>query len=292
MIKAKKKGFTIAELSMSMAFIAFILIAIATLIVYAISLYQKGLTLRSVNNTGLEIIDEFTRTISGSINSKPDCSVFSGSIKSECETDNGYHLTYYQGNTTVYLAKASRSVDQVSINVPSWGMFCTGTYSYVWNSGYLSTNNGTYKTSANAGNNSLAIYRASVNGNSDFRFVRYNDPSREVCKSAIDKTSSYSNPGNTITVSSEIYSTRRELLTNTSERQLAIYDLRVYPPAYHTLTSHAFYSGSFVIGTIAGSVNIETTSDVCKETPDGLSTDFAYCAINKFNFAVRASGAK
>ena len=283
-----RKGFTIAELSMSMAFIAFLLIAIATLIIYAISLYQKGLSLRAVNNTGLELIDELTRSISGSTNSKPDCNVLTGSNRSSCNSDNGYKLTYYQGSTSVYLAKATTPT---TISAPSWGMFCTGTYSYVWNSGYLSTSDGTYKTSSSAANNSLHAYRASVNSNSNFRFLRMNDSSRAVCQGAISN-GSYAAPGKTITVPDEVYNSRRELLSSASENKLALYDLRVYKPTYHTLTGHAFYSGSFVIGTVAGSVNIQTTSDVCKEAPDGLSTDFAYCAINKFNFSVRASGSK
>ena len=42
---------------------------------------------------------------------------------------------------------------------------------------------------------------------------------------------------------------------------------------------------------IRGNVDITGTGEFCKTPPEmGLSSDFNYCAINKFNFSARTSG--
>ena len=82
-----------------------------------------------------------------------------------------------------------------------------------------------------------------------------------------------------------------ELLEN-SENNLAIYDFTIFAPTVHGLTSSGFYSGTFILATLRGGININSTGEFCSDPPDGLKTDFAYCAINKFNFSMRAVGEK
>lgn len=292
-----KKGFTIAELSISIGYVAILLIAVATLIVYSISIYQKGLTLRSVNNAGLELIDELTRTISNSSNSDPDCDLLlsNNSDKTKCRSNKG-SMFYFQANTTVYIPRSEET-----ITAPAYGFFCTGSYSYVWNSGYVLNTDGTYyRTSSKDGFSDVRQTVRSESGavSQNYRLLRFNDSNRSVCASAWN-----SNPGNypatfttsaspsrTITVPNEVYATKRELMNASSETQLVVFDFHIHSISYQSLTGHALYAGSFTLGTSTGSVNINTTSDTCKDSPDGLSTGFAYCAINKFNFTVRASG--
>lgn len=278
-------GFTIAELSLSMAFIAFLLIAIAALIMYAIFVYQKGVTLRNVNSAGLELIDEFTRTVSGSGNAIPDCQA--AGFNTGCNSDS-LDLVYYQAVGQIRIVR-----ENVTRSVPTWGIFCTGAYSYAWNTGYVTNTDGTY-ASGNAGT-SLQNMRLNLkvggSSNNNFRLLRFEDPSRTLCVESL-KTASGATRSHEITIDSNMWGNRRELFNSAAETSLAVYDLRIFNPVYHKLTGHAFFTGSFVIGTITGSVDIATTNNVCKDAPDGLSTDFAYCAINKFNFAIRASGSK
>ena len=85
--------------------------------------------------------------------------------------------------------------------------------------------------------------------------------------------------------------TNEELLDN-SENNLALYDMSVFAPAVHKLTSSAYYSGTFILATLRGGININSTGEYCSDPPDNLNTDFAYCAINKFNFAMQANGEK
>lgn len=54
----KKAGFTLVELSLSIAFIAVLSITIVLIINDAISTYRRGLTLNQINTTGMDLVDE------------------------------------------------------------------------------------------------------------------------------------------------------------------------------------------------------------------------------------------
>lgn len=59
----RNKGFTLVELMLSMAFIAILLLAIALLVLQISSIYNKGLTLRAVNEAGKIITGDIQRTL-------------------------------------------------------------------------------------------------------------------------------------------------------------------------------------------------------------------------------------
>lgn len=59
----RNKGFTLVELMLSMAFIAILLLAIAMLVLQISSIYNKGLTLRAVNEAGQVITSDIQRTL-------------------------------------------------------------------------------------------------------------------------------------------------------------------------------------------------------------------------------------
>lgn len=61
--KKRQQGFTIIELMLAMSFIAVLLIAIAMTIIQIGSIYNKGLTLKEVNQTGRDLADDVRRTI-------------------------------------------------------------------------------------------------------------------------------------------------------------------------------------------------------------------------------------
>ena len=70
---------------------------------------------------------------------------------------------------------------------------------------------------------------------------------------------------------------------------LALYDLTITPPASDSSDRTAFYTGSFILGTLQGGINVKATGNFCK-TPEDYDENFDYCAINKFNFAAQATG--
>ena len=296
MKKAMSEGFTIVEITLAIGYVAFLLVAISTLIVYAINLYQKGLTIRNVNTSGIELVDELSRTISASSSSNPDCSKLKDInpvYQSTCVDRNKFSLVYNQATGYVYIGETG-----VANSYPLYGVFCTGSYSYAWNTGYSLDKTGKRYSSDSEGTRltGLTIEGKSGGKLEDFRLIRFKDSDRIVCVNAYSAGGEYaSNPKNskiakTYQIPDEVFSTARELLPKDSETPLAVYDLTVYNPTFHALTGHTFYSGSFTLGTVGGSIDLLATTDTCQEKPDELSNDFAYCAINKFNFAVRATG--
>lgn len=91
---AKQNGFTIIELMLAMTFVSVLLLAIALTIVQIGTIYNKGITLKEVNQAGRSISDDLRRSISSSASFSPGSNV---------------------------------------VNTPAGGRLCTGQFSYVWN---------------------------------------------------------------------------------------------------------------------------------------------------------------
>jgi type II secretory pathway pseudopilin PulG len=98
-----KQGFTIIELMLAMTFVSFLLIGIALTVIQIGAVYNKGTTLKEINQTSRELNDELRRNITAS-----------------------GKLDY--GNDYV-LSPASASSEQNAAG----GRLCLGTYSYIWN---------------------------------------------------------------------------------------------------------------------------------------------------------------
>lgn len=64
MYQKNKSGFTIIELMFAMAFVALLLMAIASVVIQMSIIYNRGITLREVNQSGRNIVDIMTRDIS------------------------------------------------------------------------------------------------------------------------------------------------------------------------------------------------------------------------------------
>jgi len=99
---ANKKGFTLIELMLAMAFLSVLLLAIALTVIQIGKIYNRGITLTEVNQAARSIGDELTRGISSS-------QAFSLNTK---------YLTTSAG-----------------------GRLCLGQYSYIWNYGKALQNN-------------------------------------------------------------------------------------------------------------------------------------------------------
>lgn len=102
---AKQQGFTIIELMLAMSFVAALLLAVALTILQIGTIYNKGLTLKEVNQTGRSISDDLTRNI---------------------------------GASTAF------SVNTNYVSIPNvGGRLCTGQFSYIWNYANALQNNAT-----------------------------------------------------------------------------------------------------------------------------------------------------
>lgn len=94
----KSSGFTLIELMLAMTFVSILLIAIAMLTIQVSNMYTRGVTLRQVNEAGLEISSDIQRSLR-------------------------------QANDVQLQLPSSSYVPQEGIG----GRLCLGDFSYVWN---------------------------------------------------------------------------------------------------------------------------------------------------------------
>lgn len=287
-----KKGFTLVELSLALVFIAILLLVIAWLTIHITTTYEKGLTMKAVNATSKELIDDFTRTIATS----PARSVKSLCISvypntssqpyKECIKYNADKFSYQQRYGTVEI---NGEKQQVPIN----GAFCTGRYTYIWNTAYA-LNTKDYPP-VNPGTDYRATFYYKGGSKTDFRLLKISDFKREVCTNKLESNVYRYNGFYDYRVETELsnLTTFEDLLdrsTDGTNTHLALYDLKFFPPTIHEITSSGFYSGTFILASLRGGININATGEYCSEPSEDLATDFAYCSINKYNFSMRAAG--
>lgn len=306
-----KAGFTLVEISIAMAFIAVLLIVIAIVISNIAAIYQKGLTLKAVNSVGRGLVDEFTT----SINSAPSVDTSSlcenhlsdeankGNIQ-DCKDDNAYKFVFQEKTLTL-------EEEESTGRVQTSGVFCTGKYSYVWNTKYAekgdenATLSLTYSYMENSSPQTTTI--------SGFRLIRFEDQTHRAC-SAIVNSNNYSEstlqdlnkPVNNINIaklangSINIITPPEQNFLTSFDLDLELYEFTIFPIAQDWVTLRTFMAGTFILATDRGNVNIIRSGDYCdianrlgEETSSSLmdlGSEFNYCAINKFNFAARTAG--
>ena len=275
---SSKKGFTLVELSLSIAFIAILSITIALIINDAISTYRRGLTLNQINTTGMDLVDDIRTAVQNSPASSPrnSCKNYKDDFQKNCEENNGMRL--------MNVAKTG-NVNNIE-GTPLYGAFCTGAYSYIWNSGYLFLENGGDKAT-------YAVYEGDKRTEewNDFRLLKVEDRQRAVCGSVLPDKYNKSED-----IESEFKGKDKGpvvLLANDGANPLALYSFTSALPAVDGLNSAAFYSMSFILGTVQGGINVMSMGNFCA-APESFDSaeNFDYCAINKFNFAAQANGRK
>ena len=305
--KAVKGGFTLVELSLSIVFIAILSLTIVFIINNAIATYRRGLTLNQVNTIGMDLVDDFRVTVQ---NSSPVTlsKLCTERYKRGCNNDDEK-----EGASMMIV---NRRFAQTKLgggnNTPVSGMFCTGGYSYIWNSGYFMSEN-----IADSGMEPLSFKYRRKNGDDEvieetkenFRLLKIKDEKRSVCKYAIGKNDkeSYKRDGiidmtdvsdmadvpygDALFDDDVIFNGEAMELLSADEQSagLALYDLYSSAPATNTLGTVSLYSVSFVLGTVQGGANIRAAGDFCKASAEA-DGNFDYCAINKFNFAAQANG--
>lgn len=264
---APRKGFTIIELVLAMGFLTTILVTIAILLIQIMSIYQKGLSLRAVNTMGQQLIDELSRTVGGSpivpnINPVPNDS----GIVNEQALATALRR-YYVSNTIVEDGR------QKQIN----GVFCTGSYSYIWNTPESDPTN-------SASPNVLTLQYGETGERKIYKMARVVDNTRRICQEAQGDS-----PASNFIISAT--DPEPIELINTDEADLYLYDFTVFPATQNTITGQTFYSANFILGTMRGGINIMSNGDYCEDlASQEMVSDFSYCAVNKFNFAMRATG--
>lgn len=295
-----KKGFTLIELSLSIAFIGILSITIAMIINDTIATYRRGMTLNQINTTGMDLVDDMRAAIQNSSSKalRDECGTFydKDAAKTACENDGGAKLVSIAKNASVSI-KGRES----NVSMPVFGAFCTGTYSYIWNSGYFFGENDDY-TISDASMASLKYNYRNADGTVDsnvvkdrFRLLKVKDDTRVVCASQLGDSYNVSNINSVfdITNTNEVVDEEPVSLlaaNSDSDNNLALYDLSAAKPAASSASNTLFYSVSFILGTIQGGIDVKASGNFCATPNDYEVESFDYCAINKFNFAAQATG--
>lgn len=314
-----RSGFTLVELSLSMAFIGVLSIIIVFVINGAVSSYRRGITLNLVNTVGTEVTEEIKTTV----HKAPMIMSFeslcrgvygdgNGSDKGKCLNDNGAGLIAVSQKGDIY-----KGGDKVFEGVPVYGAVCLGNYSYIWNSGYFFNSDYEVKDRNSVEMNGLSFRVQEYNSPGGFteiwgaekggRLLRIKDEKRAVCRDLINPPggvsgsfSYFSNNGSGGAESRDINDSilfkpdnddngfdigedLAEILTN--ESKVAVYGFDVETPA---IGDGTLYNLSITLGTIDSGININDEN--CKVS--GGANDLDFCAINKFNITALASGGR
>lgn len=299
-----KSGFTIVEVTLSLAFIGMLIIAIAMILVNIFALYQKGLTVKSINSVGRGLVSELTTTINAapSIDSTSICNTLATN-KTECLKNGAFEYIFQAG-----FGQRSDQTGRAD-TVQYYGALCTGKYTYLWN---------TYQGKRD---NKMITLRYKVSTTSpvetleDFKLVRINDRNYRTCSKILDNKESFNNASGNYEVDisklpndaeNYIYEEPVQGFLDSADAELYLYELTIFPISQDSVTLRAFFSGTFILATDRGDVNIFRNGDYCNpnanyinnagENEGGsgsvldLGSEFNYCAVNRFNFAARTSG--
>lgn len=312
-----RSGFTLVELSLSMAFIGVLSIIIVFVINGAVSSYRRGITLNLVNTVGTEVTEEIKTTVHKApmiMSFESLCSGVYGDNGGNCEDNKGAGLIAVSQKGDIY-----KGGGKVFEDVPVYGAVCLGNYSYIWNSGYFF--NSDYEVipqNLDEASKGLSFgvkigdsYTEIWGTNEGFgRLLRIKDEKRAVCRNLISPPGgfpasfSYFNNNNELSEaessdindsilfesenngngnSFDIGEDVAEILTN--ESKVAVYGFDVETPA---IGDGTLYNLSITLGTIDSGININDEN--CKVS--GGANDLDFCAINKFNITALASGGR
>ena len=213
-LKTRRAGFTLIELSLSMVFVGVLSLAIALIISDTIASYKRGLTLNQINTVGMDIVDDMRTAVQNSSGRAATayCERYYGTNNNAYTTEgeidqNGdmYKCQHDGAYSFIYLAKYStvKINNKEYTDVPVYGAFCTGTYSYLWNSGYYEASNAEFKEKTQkewarltfdysadgiAGATQMTIFGTSQNADATdkdnerpFRLLKVRDDYRAVC---------------------------------------------------------------------------------------------------------------
>lgn len=301
--KTLREGFSLVELSFSLAFIGILSIVIVLIINNTVVAYRRGLVLSQLNSNGIELVDDMRAAVQGSSarSLRNSCATYeSATDRLACESDGGRKLASVTKSEGVALDGPAMDL------MPIYGAFCTGSYSYIWNSGYFEYEgaNFTSKTEEKwaklkyldgASNEEKEIANSSSASDKPFRLLKVEDPMRAVCIAAMGDH--YGEPiggiNNVIDIrGSGGINEPEEILSGSGGNTLAFYDLSISQPAEDANGRNAFYYVSFILGTVTGGINVNALGNSCVTPSDYESTasNLSYCAINKFNFAAQVNG--
>ena len=323
-MRKSRGGFTLIEMALSLAFIGILSVMMVVLIQNTTSSYRRGLILNQLNTVGMDLIDDIRASVQGAATDSllKLCQRIYGGDGGACADDNGNSFSIVTKYGDVKIEKDDGSYENIgAMPVPVYGAFCTGTYTYIWNSGYFDEGQfaQSYKVYKPGTTDELSPAELVSTNRADgtryeksgFRLLKIYDRERTVCRNAnnVQEGGNYvaapdtdnNKIPNQFVINSSMLSGGSlgdenkeggvELLKRNNVNDLVIYDFYMTRPAMSETRKNLFFAGSFILGTRRGGINIMASGNSCKPPSDNTGySDLEYCAINKFNFAVQAGG--
>lgn len=299
-----KKGFTMVELSITLAFIGMLLITIAIITTNIVSIYQKGMTIKAVNSVGRSLIDELTSAINTapSVDTTSLCNSLAPNNVDACVKDHAFSYIFHASKDDVTGKQYN-------------GIFCTGYYSYIWNTYYGETAEQSHTLKLRYLNTNGEVITTNAP-----RLMRVEDRNYRVCSAVMNSSGNYQSEFSsnmTIDITTLAHSTSDTPLPNRIKTptegmldefdlDLMLYEFTVFPISQDSVTLRTYMSGTFILATLRGNVDITRSGDYCSlgtqitdtnnnqvgdtSSLNNLGSEYNYCAINKFNFAARTAG--
>ena len=310
--EAFRRGFTLVELSLSMVLIGVLSLLIVFIISDTVASYRRGLTIGRINTIGMEIVDD-VRTAVQNASSSPAtdlCEEFYANeddrSQDRCIADGATNFV-----TITKVADVKMKNGEELSSIPVFGAFCSGTYSYIWNSGHFDSNDSevlggvkpAYLKYRDEFGRTLRYPEEETGSEKPFRLLKVKDEQRSICASVARPYSSGSydddyeikqddikSEFNISNGYGSILELPEDLILADGDNDLVLYSFDVAKPAESSTRGNMFYSISFILGTRDGGVNITVNNKKCSTPNDYEMENYNYCAVNKFNFAVQASG--
>lgn len=247
------QGFTIIELTLSMAFVSVLLVAIAMTVIQISNVYNRGITLKEVNQAGRSLSTDITNSISAATPFSVDP-----------EVGDRY-------NNSTEFAKPT-------IVSQEWGgALCIGQYSYIYNFGHAISR---------LDYSRLNYYAGATKTTKTIHFVKIYDPSQIYCETNV--ANQLTTPVDPTKATELIGTGVKDIVIHNFVIQTPIAGDALNDAV--VTTGQQLYDISFLIGT-NDSDALYTGADgdlYCKPPSLSINVDPAYCFVAKFHLVARA----
>lgn len=240
------------ELMLAMAFVAMLLLAIAAVVLQVAGIYNKGTTMKAVNQASRSIVTDMRRVIS---ESRPfDVTTLPQGVQ---QKSTNFVLLPDDNSTTNYAA-------------PRGGRLCTGSYTYIWNIG--SSQENTYEDDPATSEDEST---------KQLRFIRVNDNSGRYCADHGRKVQAADNP-------TEMFGSDTGLAVQCFQVNQSECDPGVRNQVNNITTSQAGMQ-LYNIRMVISNADQDVIDGVgrCKPPSDNATMQ-NYCAVNEIDFTVSA----
>lgn len=298
--KKRQKGFTLVELMLSVGFVGSLLVLIALITIQIMGLYNKGLTLKEVNEVSRIVVRDMQQSITSADAFRIHYTV-EGAPKAAASLKEAIEL----GGDVDYYSN------------PAGGRLCTGVYTYVWNTGAALKSRNTMF----AGSDSRRTFRAAsstidypiqfikyTDGREDpVRFIKVRDPAKQFCRAPATESgvapSAADIEKHAQILATSVGGVNRDFLNvfGTGNNNLVLYKFEITDngvasagqssDTYITAAS-SFYHVALTLGTQNGDENdedgfITSSGGDCKPPASAQMNEGEYCAVNKLDFVAR-----